>query len=184
VAATNGWGPVEKDMSNGNAAARDGRKLTLKNVPYDKGLGVNTRSWVVYALSGQYTTFRADIGIDDDVAGCARASVAFQLWADGSPIYDSGPMVATSPTRTIVVDVTGRTELWLIAADADGSTNCDHADWANARLTAPTTVTLANTGSNAADDNLAPHGPVVWLPDLGFRRVGTAPIDVDRPDDD
>src|SRR4029078_12349823 len=29
VSATNGWGPYEKDMSNGEQAAGDGRTLTL-----------------------------------------------------------------------------------------------------------------------------------------------------------
>ena len=35
----NGWGPVEKDQSNGEQATGDGRVITLNGVTYAKGLG-------------------------------------------------------------------------------------------------------------------------------------------------
>ena len=41
VSATNGYGPVERDMSNGGLAAGDGRTITLNGVTYPKGLGVH-----------------------------------------------------------------------------------------------------------------------------------------------
>ena len=38
---TNGWGPVEKDMSNGEQAAGDGHPITLRGAVYAKGLGAH-----------------------------------------------------------------------------------------------------------------------------------------------
>ena len=37
--STNGWGPVEKDMSNGEQAAGDGHTITLNGVTYARGWG-------------------------------------------------------------------------------------------------------------------------------------------------
>jgi hypothetical protein len=53
VSATNGHGPVEKDKSNGENLAGDGRTLTLNGVTYAKGLGVHAASEVVYNLGGR-----------------------------------------------------------------------------------------------------------------------------------
>lgn len=39
VSATNGWGPVERDLANGGVGAGDGGALRLNGVTYDKGLG-------------------------------------------------------------------------------------------------------------------------------------------------
>ena len=50
--ATNGWGPVERDTSNGEQAAGDGRPITLNGVVYQKGLGTNAVSDVSVYLGG------------------------------------------------------------------------------------------------------------------------------------
>ena len=44
--ALSGYGPVERDMSNGETAPRDGHTLTLNGVIYAKGLGVHAPSSV------------------------------------------------------------------------------------------------------------------------------------------
>src|SRR5207247_1662349 len=36
---TNGWGPVERDQSNGESGTGDGSTLTLNGTTYAKGLG-------------------------------------------------------------------------------------------------------------------------------------------------
>jgi hypothetical protein len=67
TSATNGWGPVEKDRSNGGLAAGDGRTITLNGTPYAKGLGAHAASDVRYSLGAGCTRFRADVGVDDEV---------------------------------------------------------------------------------------------------------------------
>src|SRR3954447_20511408 len=66
AAATNGWGPVEKDKSVGNQAAGDGRTLTLNGKTYAKGLGAHAASDIRYAVDGGCTEVYAVVGIDDE----------------------------------------------------------------------------------------------------------------------
>ena len=88
TSATNGWGPVEKDSSNGESAAGDGHTISIRGVTYAKGLGVHPNSDIVYTLNKAYTNFSSDVGVDDETGG--RGSVTFQVWTDGTKVYDSG----------------------------------------------------------------------------------------------
>ncbi len=49
---SNGWGPAEKDRSNGDQAAGDGGPITLNGVTYEKGLGTHANAEVRYNLGG------------------------------------------------------------------------------------------------------------------------------------
>jgi Domain of unknown function (DUF4347)/NPCBM/NEW2 domain/Calx-beta domain len=133
TSVTNGWGPLERDRSNGEQAAGDGRTLTLNGVTYAKGLGVHAPSDITYTLSGAYTRFTADIGLDDEVGN--GGSVIFQVWADGVQLFSSGVMRGASATQSVSVDVTNRKALRLVVTNAGDNFNLDHANWANAQLT-------------------------------------------------
>ncbi len=133
TSATNGWGPVEKDKSNGGLAGGDGRTITLNGTTYTKGLGTNAVSDIRYALSGGCSRFRADVGVDDEITSTA-ASVVFQVFADGTKLYDSGVMGATTATKSIDVNLTGKNQLQLVVTDAGNGNDSDHADWAAARI--------------------------------------------------
>jgi glucose/arabinose dehydrogenase len=134
-AATNGWGPIEKNRSNGEIASNDGRPLSLAGKTYSSGLGVHASSSLSYPLSGQCRRFTAEVGLDDEVdARSAAGSVVFQVFADGTKLFDSGVVRGNSPTQSVDIDVSGRSTLRLVVSDAgDGNVN-DHADWAGARL--------------------------------------------------
>jgi len=132
--ADNGWGPVERDMSVNTQAAGDGRRLSIGDVTYDKGLGVHAPSNVEFHLGGRCSAVRSDVGVDDEVTSSA-ASVAFEIWADGAKVAESGVMTAADAARTLTADVTGATTLRLVVTDAGDGTNSDHADWAGAQLT-------------------------------------------------
>jgi hypothetical protein len=135
TSATSGWGPVELDRSNGEQAAGDGHPLTIRGATYAKGLGVHAASDLSYALNGAYTTFLADVGVDDETNG--QGSVVFQVWVDGVKLYDSGLVTGTTAVKSVSVDVTGKTTLRLVVTDGGNNNASDHADWANARLTTP-----------------------------------------------
>jgi NPCBM/NEW2 domain/Domain of unknown function (DUF4347) len=135
TSATNGWGPVERDRSNGEAAANDGKTIRLNGIAYSKGLGLHSGADLTYKLGGNYARFTSDIGIDDEVGN--RGSVVFQVWTDGAKLYDSGIMTGGSNTKRIDLDVTGKQNLRLIVLDGGDNTWYDHADWANAQLTTP-----------------------------------------------
>jgi hypothetical protein len=130
--APNGWGPVEKDRSNGEAASNDGNTITLNGVTYSKGLGAHANSEVRFYLGGEYTTFFSKIGVDDEVGN--NGSVTFLVYADNILLYNSGVMYGFSATKTINVSVAGRNELKLIVNYAGDNGDNDHADWAGAYL--------------------------------------------------
>jgi glucose/arabinose dehydrogenase len=132
VSEVNGWGPVERDASNGELAAGDGGPLRLRGVAYAKGLGVHAVSDLRYTLGGRCQSFTAVIGVDDEVGG--RGSVVFQVWADGVRLFDIGVLTGTSAAVPVSVGVAGRAELQPLETEADGSPDFDHADWADARL--------------------------------------------------
>lgn len=132
TSATNFWGPVERDLSNGEERWRDGAPLTLQGVTYPKGLGVHAGSDIIFPLGGAYTTFIADVGVDDEVG--SSGSVVFQVYADGVLLFDSGVMTGASATKPVRVDVTGRQALRLVVGPGTDGRGYDHADWAGAKL--------------------------------------------------
>jgi hypothetical protein len=132
VSSVNGWGPAEKDRSNGEAAAGDGKILTVDGLTYAKGMGVHANSDVRYTLGGTCNEFRADIGLDDEVAN--NGSVAFQVWGDAVMLYQSPILTGASPKTGVKVDVRGRNQLRLVVTDGGNGVGSDHADWADARL--------------------------------------------------
>ncbi|THF71639.1 hypothetical protein E7T06_01400 [Deinococcus sp. Arct2-2] len=139
TSASNGWGPVERDRSNGETAAGDGRALTINGKVYVKGLGVHSVSSIAYALGGQCSTFTADVGLDDEIDQQTRGSVVFQVFADGAKLFDSGKMTGSSTVKNVNVSVAGKSELKLVVTDAGDGKSYDHADWAAPRLTCSVT---------------------------------------------
>jgi len=129
---TNGWGPVEKDRSNGEAGAGDGGPITLNGATHAKGLGAHAPSDIRYALGGACATFSADVGVDDEVGTGGR--VVFRVWADGVKLYDSGAMTGATAPKQVSVSVATKNELRLVVTNGGDGDGGDHADWANARV--------------------------------------------------
>jgi alpha-glucosidase len=130
--ATNGWGPVERDTSNGESAAGDGHPITLDGRTYDKGLGVHAASRITYYLGGRCDRFVSDVGVDDEIAD--YGSVIFTVVADGVEKFRSSTMTGTFPTEHVDVDVTGAQYVELVV-DPAGNNAGDHADWAGSAFT-------------------------------------------------
>ncbi|HET9613196.1 MAG TPA: NPCBM/NEW2 domain-containing protein, partial [Candidatus Limnocylindrales bacterium] len=129
----NGWGPVEKDTSNGEQAAGDGKPITLNGTVYAKGLGAHAASDVRYAMNGTCTSFSVKVGVDDEVG--TNGSVVFQIFADGTKLADSGLMTGATATQALTVNVTGKTTLQLVITNGGDNMNYDHGDWADAQIT-------------------------------------------------
>jgi hypothetical protein len=130
---SNGWGNAEKDRSNGETGAADGKTITLNGTTYTKGIGVHAASEITFNLNGQYTQFLADIGLDDEVG--TRGSVMFQVYLDNVKVFDSGAMTGSSITQQVnLTNLSGKQQLRLVVTDAGDGNAFDHADWANARL--------------------------------------------------
>jgi alpha-galactosidase len=133
LSADNGYGPVERNTSNGESKAGDGHPITIGSVTYAKGLGANAPSTVTYYLAGHCSAVDTVVGLDDEKTGAG--SVSFQIWADAKLVADSGLIKRGDPAQTLHADVTGASLLRLIVTDGgDGNTN-DHADWAGPQAT-------------------------------------------------
>ncbi len=91
--------------------------------------------------NGAYSRFDATIGVDGD--GSSASSVVFQVYGDGSLLYQSPVESSGSSGVPIDVNVAGVQKLTLVVEAAPGSTAAnDHAVWADARL-----VSTSNFGS-------------------------------------
>ncbi|MEU6486846.1 sulfatase-like hydrolase/transferase [Streptomyces sp. NPDC046887] len=136
ISAANGWGPVEKDTSNGKNAAGDGTPIAFGGTVYAKGLGVHAPSDLAYHLGGRGGRFTALVGIDDfsarqSTAGATRALVH----GDDRLLYISPVLTAASGPATVDLDVRGVRVLRLVVQDANGNSGFDHTSWALARVT-------------------------------------------------
>ncbi len=130
--ASNGWGPPERDRSNGESGAADGHVLTLAGKTYEKGIGAHADSDIEVYLGGRCTAFTADVGIDDEIDG--YGDVAFSVEADGRVLWTSPRLTGASATVPVDVDVTGARHVRLRITDTNGSKSGDHGDWAAARF--------------------------------------------------
>ncbi|MEU8761461.1 sulfatase-like hydrolase/transferase [Streptomyces sp. NPDC048659] len=136
ISAVNGWGPVERDASNGKNAAGDGTPIAFGGTVYAKGLGTHAYSEVAYHLGGAARRFTALVGIDDFSArqsalGATRATV----YGDDRPLLTTPTLTAATGPVPVDVDVRGVRVLRLVVEDANSRTSFDHTSWALARVT-------------------------------------------------
>ncbi|MFF7882509.1 NPCBM/NEW2 domain-containing protein [Streptomyces sp. NPDC020794] len=133
LSTANGFGPVERNTSNGESAAGDGHPITLGGVVYAKGLGAHAPSAVEYYTGKRCRTVTADVGVDDEKG--AKGTVAFEIWADGTKVASTGVLTNAMPAQPVSADVTGAQVVRLVVTDGGDGVDSDHADWADARLT-------------------------------------------------
>ncbi|MCM3535436.1 NPCBM/NEW2 domain-containing protein [Cellulosimicrobium funkei] len=132
TAQTNGWGPVERDRSNGEDEAGDGRPLSVGGRTYSKGLGVHAVSAVSFDVPTGCTTLVTDYGIDDEVAGAAR--VTFEVQGDGGSLWTSGAVTPASGAQYAEVALGDARTATLRVGDGGNGIGQDHADWAGTWL--------------------------------------------------
>ena len=137
----NGWGPLEKDRSNGEAEAGDGSPLSIGGKRYEKGLGMHpeqlARSWaeVQYGLSGSCDIFSAEVGLDDSIDVQSRyGSVFFQAFGDDKLLWQSERLTGADGPVSVEVGLSGVERLKLVVTNAGDNNYYDHADWADAKI--------------------------------------------------
>ncbi|MEL6191566.1 MAG: NPCBM/NEW2 domain-containing protein [Bacteroidota bacterium] len=177
-AEINGWGPAEKNQSNGEANSGDGSTLRIGNQSYSTGLGVHATSRVTYTLNGNYNRFASDIGVDEEVGN--NGSVVFEVLLDGKLAYASPVLRGTDGPLSMELDVTGANEMVLIVSDGGDGNEYDHANWAGAILEAdcntekcnpPVIPTLTSLSNNQAGFTWA--YPIQGNYNIQYREVGT-----------
>jgi alpha-galactosidase len=130
---TNGWGPPERDRSNGETGASDGHTITIAGQTYAKGIGAHAPGEIDVYVGGHCSAFTADVGVDDEVG--VRGSVDFQVFADGTKVADSGTVTGADSAKPLNATLTGARFLRLVLTDAGDGNSYDHSDWANAHVT-------------------------------------------------
>jgi len=130
--AASGWGPAERDHSNG-LDGLDGGTIRLRGQAYTKGIGAHAESRIRIGLGGRCHRFRSDAGIDDEV-GAGRGAATFEVWADGQMLYQSQSVTSSSAVLSIDVPLDGKNVLELVVHGNGRDVDFDHVDWANARV--------------------------------------------------
>lgn len=129
---SNGWGPAERDTSNGEDQPGDGARMSIQGREYGKGVGVHAPSEVLLDLAGRCSRFQTDIGVDDEVGDAG--SVRFRVLADGEEIYASSVMTGADGANWVDLDVNGVEQLALVVDSGGDGVGQDHANWAGAWL--------------------------------------------------
>ncbi len=147
------WG----DFGLDTAAARPGTTGTTLRIgekTFKKGLGHHANGEIVVDLRGQFSEFRASIGVQWQ--GGNKGSVVFRIAVDGEIAFESGPMSDSDPAKEVQVSLENARELRLIAADSGDGIGCDMANWAEARLVRDPRVAHFGTVKASLAGNPAP----------------------------
>ncbi|MBO1330233.1 NPCBM/NEW2 domain-containing protein [Streptomyces sp. VRA16 Mangrove soil] len=132
MSAVNGYGPVERNTSNGESAAGDGHPITIGGTVYAKGLGVHAQSEVTYYTGRACERVTAQVGVDDEKG--TKGTVAFEVWADDQKVASTGTLTNADAARAVSADVSGAQVVRLVVTDGGDAVDSDHADWADAQL--------------------------------------------------
>jgi beta-galactosidase len=130
--STNGWGPVERDTSNGEQAPGDGRPISVRGKVYATGLGAHANGDITVFLGGRCSSFSSVVGVDDETRG--GGSVRFRILADNREVTATGVVTGSSAAVAVSADLTGAEWLDLIVDDGGDGNGQDHADWAEAAV--------------------------------------------------
>ncbi len=145
LASSNGWGPAERDRSNGEQAAGDGATLKIGGTTFAKGIGMHADAAVQVYLGRACRTFTAQVGVDAESG--ANGLVRFAVYGDGRLLgYSVAKGGGQAPTR-LSVSTVGYLTLELRVTDARNGINYDHADWGSPTLVCGT----AAAGSFVSD---------------------------------
>ncbi|MGW4895882.1 NPCBM/NEW2 domain-containing protein [Kitasatospora sp. NPDC004240] len=165
TSADNTAGPVERNHSNGGAAAGDGRPLTVAGVTHPRGLGVGADSDISYHLGRACRNLTVDVGVDDETT---TGSVRFRVYRDDDVVADQVRR-AGQPALRLSSDLTGAERLRIVTTGQGGDA---HGDWAGPRLTCgPATD---------ADAEAAPTTRALTELPWSFTSNAWGPVEVDR----
>ncbi len=126
------WGPIERDKSNGEQAAGDGRTITIGGVQYAKGLGMHAPGQILFYNAEHCSSLTAMVGVDDEKT--SAGSVSFEVWADSRKVADSGLVTFADAAKPIDANIGNSEFVRLVVTDGGNGTDSDHADWADLKV--------------------------------------------------
>jgi len=117
--------PMRRDLSVW------GGPLTVKGRTFTSGLGLASRTTLVYALDGTFDRLEAHVGIDDETRGTGEALLT--ITTDGRRAFNR-TLTGGKPAVAVNVPLAGIKELVILVDFAGGTDIGDHVDLGNARL--------------------------------------------------
>lgn len=117
-----------------HAIADQALPLQINDKHYAEGLGTHANGEILIDLQGEYSRFRAEVGLQWQ-GGTAPGSVVFEVLIDGAVAFQTGVMREHGAPRLVDLDVTGAERLTLRVGDAGDGIGYDAANWAEAKLT-------------------------------------------------
>ncbi|GLZ33631.1 alpha-galactosidase [Lentzea sp. NBRC 105346] len=130
-----GYGPIERNMSNGGPKGGDGKPLSINGKKYATGLGMHAPSEVILYVGGKCSAFSAEVGIDDERDAVMMGSATFEVWADGTKVADSGLRTWRDDAVALSGSLKGAKFLRLVETDGGDGVRYDRGDFAVPTLT-------------------------------------------------
>lgn len=112
-------------------AAVAGGPLRLDGVEYAKGLGIRSRTEMVYRLPDAFRRFTALVGIDDAVR--PRGHVKISIYADDRQIF-AQEIDGRDPPLSLSLDISGAKRLKILVDYGLDQDVADHVDFCEARV--------------------------------------------------
>ena len=113
-------------------ATVSGEVLRMGGRAFDRGLGTQSRTLLVYKLEPGSKRFQAQVALDDRAG--PLGNVVFKVRVDSAMRYESPPMASGEPAKVVDVDLTGAKVLILMTEFGERGDVQDHADWIEARI--------------------------------------------------
>jgi hypothetical protein len=113
-------------------ASLSGGKLKMDRRTYDRGIAVHSRCVLTYDLEGQYETFEALVGFDDEARGKGR--VDLRVLADDEEIYAEPDLRGDAPPVPLKLKIAGASRLKIVVDFGAGQDVGDRVILADARL--------------------------------------------------
>lgn len=108
------------------------RPLKLDGKTYSRGLAVHSRCFLTYDLQGEYATFRAVVGFEEEAG--ERGRVVCRIVADDKELFAKPDLRSTDKPVVVQVSVKGARQLRLEVDFGEDEDIGDRIIWANARL--------------------------------------------------
>ncbi len=104
-----------------------GAPLTVAGVAYEHGIGVHSRSVLIYELDGKYREFVTSFGIDDDSGPLADVNVS--ILVDGQRRHESAHLRRGALVGPVRLDVARAGRIELVVDFGDNGDVQDRFDW-------------------------------------------------------
>ena len=108
------------------------RPLKLDGKTYSRGLAMHSRCILTYELNGQFASFRAIVGFEEEAG--TRGRVVCRVLADDQEVFSKPDFRAVEKPVIVQVSVKGAKQLRLEVDFGEDEDIGDRVIWANARL--------------------------------------------------